>query len=640
MGKIIINKLKYIGDNYIYESPLLSEGINIILGDNGTGKSTFTYLVFFALGNNLPYFKKESLTPLKEIVNDTNGRVKLNLTINNKKFIIIREIYKNEIYVIDGNGENILYPIFRSGTLYENTKKTFSDWILKELQIDTIEISQFNDSHKINFDDLMRLVYYDQITEPNKIYQEAFMTNTNFYNNSSVMKRSIFETLLGTYNKEYYDIYIKIKNLTKEKQEKIIKQNNIEYLIKSLNIFKIKNITESILKQNLLSNDDRIRTIKSDVEKLLKEINKGTVILSEVKKMENKLTEILELKKNIKSDMDELYIDINRGIYLIEEYKKDIDDLNKIILTSENFNFYNLNSCPFCNESIHIEKGKCICGSEHGLNYEKFIFSKNEYSNMVKSKMKSVNLMEETVLSCQDELKEKEIKLGKLDEDYLSVSNSLKNILDSSSQSNNSNTIEQLNKEQIDYMNKNENIRLILDNLSKKINLEKDIKKLTKDLDMEKILLEKKEKEKEEELEENLKIFEEEFTKLMKKLYPEVNKIRLDKSYMPIINEGYYSEASSAVPKKFFYFLSLLKTHLKTDNSYPGFLLIDSISDKGIGIDKLKNMLKILVEEFEKEKNYQIIITSGYDEFPKELGRFVKEQLNKENNRLLKNNHK
>ena len=40
MGNLIIEKVKYSGDKYIYESPILTNGINLIVGDNGSGKST------------------------------------------------------------------------------------------------------------------------------------------------------------------------------------------------------------------------------------------------------------------------------------------------------------------------------------------------------------------------------------------------------------------------------------------------------------------------------------------------------------------------------------------------------------------------------------------------------------------------
>lgn len=85
MGSLIIEKVKYSGDKYIYESPKLTKGINLIVGDNGSGKSTFTYFIEYCLGNNIKYFEKDYNKEYIEIVNDTNNFVELDILINSKK---------------------------------------------------------------------------------------------------------------------------------------------------------------------------------------------------------------------------------------------------------------------------------------------------------------------------------------------------------------------------------------------------------------------------------------------------------------------------------------------------------------------------------------------------------------------------
>ena len=88
MGGLIIEKVKYSGDNYYYESPILKEGINLILGDNGSGKSTFTYFIEYCLGNSIKYFEKENDKEYTEIVNDTNNFVELDVYINKVKYTL------------------------------------------------------------------------------------------------------------------------------------------------------------------------------------------------------------------------------------------------------------------------------------------------------------------------------------------------------------------------------------------------------------------------------------------------------------------------------------------------------------------------------------------------------------------------
>ncbi|WP_434950499.1 AAA family ATPase [Shewanella sp. HL-SH4] len=58
MGSLKINRVSYFGNEYYYESPKLKNGINIIVGDNGSGKSTFSFFIDYGLGGNVEHFKK------------------------------------------------------------------------------------------------------------------------------------------------------------------------------------------------------------------------------------------------------------------------------------------------------------------------------------------------------------------------------------------------------------------------------------------------------------------------------------------------------------------------------------------------------------------------------------------------------
>ena len=50
MGRLAVRRVSYIGDDYYFESPHLNDGIVILEGENGHGKSTFMDMIYFALG--------------------------------------------------------------------------------------------------------------------------------------------------------------------------------------------------------------------------------------------------------------------------------------------------------------------------------------------------------------------------------------------------------------------------------------------------------------------------------------------------------------------------------------------------------------------------------------------------------------
>ena len=73
MGNIKIKSVHYNGDNYYYDSPEFTDGLNIIRGKNGSGKSTLCDLIYYAMGGDVYQFKRDSLTQHKEITTDTNN---------------------------------------------------------------------------------------------------------------------------------------------------------------------------------------------------------------------------------------------------------------------------------------------------------------------------------------------------------------------------------------------------------------------------------------------------------------------------------------------------------------------------------------------------------------------------------------
>ncbi|MGL4863138.1 MAG: AAA family ATPase [Cetobacterium sp.] len=635
MGKLRINRVIYSGDKYEYKSPELKKGINVIIGENGCGKSTFTYLIYFALGNEVPFFCKDNKESIEEIVNDTNGKVKLEIYINEKFYTLIRVIDKNEI-LVQGNGIDEIFAITRKGYLYNELKETFSDWILKELGFGVLEISQFNTTHKINFDDLMSLIYYDQKTPLNKIYKEPFYQNESFFKTSSIMKKNIFEILMGNFNFEYYKVYFKIKEGIKEKHRLEIEIENIEYLIKKINIKKIKNIEIEGLKKLQEEIENKIQEVTSNLKNIIFKLNEGSVVLSRVKALENKLKDILNIKREKTEELNNLLIDMERGTTLYNDYNKDIKDLKKIILTSESFDFYNKETCPFCSEPVIVEKGRCICGSNHGLNYEKFLLTNDEYMKILKSKIKSKEQLEMTLSLCREEMKELMDDLEKAEESYVNTSTELKQILNTTTTNYNEEIVEQLNQEKVILLSNRQNILLLIENVKKIDNLKERLKKVENGISIQRLKLDTLEKEKEDALLENIQVFEKYYKEMIVLMYSNIETISLDGTYRPIINGGVYKEESVSVSKRFFYYISLLLTGLEKNTLFPNFLLIDSIANKGISSKKLKTILIIMDKKLKKYSDYQIILTSGSEEYPEELKDYTVQVLD-ENNKLLKN---
>ena len=103
MGRLTIKKVVYQGDNYYYESPDFNDGLNIIVGYNGNGKTTLMNLIYYGLGGSVIEFNKssEKENKHKEIFYDDNNYVRLYVEINGKLYILTRYFAENYIFVTD-----------------------------------------------------------------------------------------------------------------------------------------------------------------------------------------------------------------------------------------------------------------------------------------------------------------------------------------------------------------------------------------------------------------------------------------------------------------------------------------------------------------------------------------------------------
>ena len=89
MGRLAIRRVVYSGDKYSFESPYLNDGIVIMEGVNGHGKSTFMNLIYYGLGGRVQAFNKNDDNDSKkhnEIFYDTNNYVELLIEIDDEKY--------------------------------------------------------------------------------------------------------------------------------------------------------------------------------------------------------------------------------------------------------------------------------------------------------------------------------------------------------------------------------------------------------------------------------------------------------------------------------------------------------------------------------------------------------------------------
>lgn len=638
MGNLIIKKVKYSGDKYSFESPELKKGINIIVGDNGSGKSTFSYLIEYGLGGTVkPFIKNDNSKKNKDdentiITDDSNNYVILEILINGNEYILKRFIGFNDM-LIKEKGKFIKLPINRS----VDSPRIFSDWILEKLNITVCEINSGSSHWLLGFKDLFRLLNVDQDSDPKKIFKNP--SSENFITESSAIRKSIFETLVGISSEKYYNAFSDFKNAER-------KRSDAKSILDNFNNLHSVNIGE------LSVQNEKLNELSRQLDKL---IDSRDTYQKDNVSSEHKITELAEIQGqlislNIKiseesslKHKNEIERDKIEG--LLNELHDEISQIEKIIFTNKQLDLFSLKYCPFCMSNVNLEEGYCICGSKiNDEDYNKFVYNSIEYKQILDHKKKSIKAINTAFDSYSEEILNLEKSILKDSEDSEKLKKRLESIISKIAFSGNSQLVDGFN----DKIN---SVKEEIFEKEKEIEVLTDKKKLEDSLKNCDNTYRKKKKEFDDQLKifnknnaETIEAFNEIYSNLLAKSSCSSNYAEINDVYMPYIDGGTYKERSTVVPIRLMYYFTLLSLGMKRDSvKHPRFLLIDTPEDAGIDPSNLKLNIKLLDNALELSKNseedeikeYQVILTTGFDKYPAEYNKFVKLKFNKEEGKYI-----
>lgn len=628
MGNLIIKKVSYSGEKFEYNSPEMKTGLNIVLGDNGSGKSTFTYFIEYCLGGNLKYFSAESKKEkYQEIINDENNYVELDIVINEESYKLKRFIGTNDIF-INHDEDYFSFPINR-----HNDNEIFSDWLLRKLDITVNELNLGTRNWKINISDLLRLIIYDQDTESKKIYKEP--SNLNFITDSLIIRKTIFEVLLGISSNEYFKKYDEFKEMTRQRDLAISKLDDFNSRYSGIDLDGNKLRTE--LEEN-----------NSTLEKLY---NERSLYLSTNTKVDKKAALVNEVQEQlIRTDLEISEVNINlknRKIEfdkiskLYENQTNEINEIEKIIFTHDKLDLLSFKVCPFCMAPHTPKDDHCLCGAKIvDEDYEKFVYNSNEYKQILNHKKKSIETIQVALDSYIKEINQYTTQLEKLNKESNNLTEKLKQLISAIEFSGNSELIDSLNDKILD-------IRKLIDKqiYLQRVSAEKDALEASFNSINEKYKTTKSDFEKlQAKFEEQNRNIIQDFNAIYKELLElssaKITDAEIDSDYMPIIGGGIYKNKSADVPVRLMYYLTILSLALKYDRvKHPKLLIIDTPEDSGIDEKNLNNDLSLINKALElgevKDKQFQIILTTGHEKYPSQFKPDVFEEFNKEEGKFI-----
>ena len=347
-SKIQIQRLKVLTRNgqTAYDE-CFHKGINIIRGENSSGKSTITHLLFFGLGGAYSDFVIEA----KQC-----QYIYTQVDVNGCIITLQRELKLSEDGRIDpmsgltifwGNIEEALTSSCESNYFgYRSTdkNKSFSNALFEIMKMPLVV-----GDNNITLHQLLRLMYIDQESPTSSLFMyEQF--------DSQITRETVSELLMGIYDADLYTSKLNIKELQKQ-------LNNVNAEIKAIKAsFSKSEECSSMFLENM------IRDKEEEIIKLSESIIKKRA----GKKVDTKFSKNIDRLKNSVVKLRLLY---SQQLDKQNHLQSEIDDTQMFIIALENRQKALANSvsvrksleglvldfCPECLSKLddHVESGHC-----------------------------------------------------------------------------------------------------------------------------------------------------------------------------------------------------------------------------------------------------------------------------------------
>lgn len=339
-------------------------GINIICGDNSSGKSTITHFIFFVLGGEFNDFvpeARECQVVYAEIqANETIFTIKRYIEINKKTNNINSRIALNFFW---GTFEESINPPqnkywqkYEYNTTYN--KKSFSN-VLFEL----LNLPEVREENNITFHQILRLLYIDQESPTSSLfYYEEFDKQTT--------REAVADLLLGIYNQDLYsfklDLYNSEKKLDEIKNEIKITKRFFQDAF-ALNKEHINTQIQTKEKEIALINNE-INDIRNKVKEVV--YDKETQL--EFQNLQNKTAERRQRLVDLHNNIINLTNEITDSDFFIEALNDKYRALTNSVQTREYLGNIPLDYCPECLSKLtqsHDETHCKLCKQKSDYNF-------------------------------------------------------------------------------------------------------------------------------------------------------------------------------------------------------------------------------------------------------------------------------
>jgi hypothetical protein len=369
-SKLFVNRFSVYGTGKFVYDQTFHTGVNIIRGENGTGKSTVLDLLNYGLGAEITDWTDHQLKcdwVIAEVV--VNGHIvtlKRNITSTGQEKVLFFDGDMNKsLHTLEGWRK---FPMRRN-----NDTHSYSQHIFELLNMPR---HQTDDSKNLTMHQILRLMYVDQLSATTKLLKE----DQKFDNVTT--RRAIGEYLLGIDALEAYNL----------RQELIAANKEFEKVNAELNsIYRMFGHDERLINMSSLNAD--IEEIKKSINglesqriqvKIAPYDQVSTDVLARIKSLVTAIDGQSDQLSVLESERKELQIELHETSLFLRSLEG-----RKIALSESQTAYTILGSvsfeyCPSCLEPIDKESHDscCLCKtpqqkSDKGFAYSQLLIELN-----------------------------------------------------------------------------------------------------------------------------------------------------------------------------------------------------------------------------------------------------------------------
>ena len=600
-----LNRMLVRRNDHVVYDERFHRGVNIIRGENSSGKSTILNFIFYGLGGDLAEWSEIALRC---------STVMLEVSFNANTATLRREVSERvgqPMDIFGGDIETALlaphpewarYPYRRS-----QSKESFSQAIFRLLGIPEVasEISGNVTVHQI-----LRLIYADQLSPVESLFKfERFDPPT--------LREAVGHLLCGAYDNQIYQNELLLRDLNKEFESVNAELRSLFSVLGSSG----ENFTVDWIASERAVLEEKRNALREQIflaeQEMFKSGAQDSLTLATQKEAYKSVQEIQEKIGNQRECIDGLVFTIADSANFIEGLQQKLDALSDANSVASYVVEVEFESCPACFTPVQKPETTAYC------NLCKTPFD----SRHVKERM--VALMNETALQLKQsrslqerrrgELEDAQTLLGSLEKDWSSRSQRLETVRGLPS-GELQDAVRELYREagylerEIEDLDRSAGIAGMVDQLSrKKADLNGEMGRLRTDIEVRQAAQVKRKSV-------AYSLIADEVRQLLhsdlrrQDSFEDAKSIDFDfgADRISVDGQSYYS-ASSRVILKSSFFIGFLASAIKDpDFRYPRFCMIDTIEDKGMEPIRSHNFQNCIARISEEaDVDHQIIFATA-----------------------------